>query len=87
MDVDSKDKEHGSMKEKESVLEVEAQVVQARQPLSSKDGENISATPAEEGSQLPFSRARCIALVITVATASFLNACLNSKKCLTNANV
>lgn len=75
---------HGDGKEKdpekESVLEVEAEVVQAQQPLSAKDEENISsgavpAGDAEGGSNLPFSKARCIALVLTVTCAAFLNVC------------
>lgn len=51
-----------------SALEEEAEIVQAQQPLGENDLEN--APPRNE---LPFSKARCIALVVTVTGAAFLN--------------
>ena len=58
-----------------SAIEIEAEIVQAQQPLSvqdQKDEEN-AAEEAEAKPGLPFSKARAIALVITVTAASFLN--------------
>jgi hypothetical protein len=73
-------------KEKESdeisASEEEVEVVQAQQPLSVNDlemgKEKLDDAGAEGGSVgnvdgLPFSKARCIALVATVTGAAFLN--------------
>lgn len=54
-----------------SALEEEVEIVQAQQPLDAKDEEEAARSEAE--GRLPFSKARCIALVLTVAGASFLN--------------
>ncbi|KAJ4295461.1 hypothetical protein N0V90_007473 [Kalmusia sp. IMI 367209] len=58
-----------------SVIEIEAEIVQAQQPLSAQDqkDEKIAVEEAEAKPGLPFSKARAIALVITVTAASFLN--------------
>jgi len=61
-------------------MEEEAEVVQAQQPLSMKDVEigaredgNGGGGNNGNGDGLPFSKARCIALVVTVTGAAFLN--------------
>lgn len=53
----------------------EVQIVQAEQPLSVQDKEieEIVAQEQEVNPGLPFSKARAIALVVTVTAASFLN--------------
>jgi hypothetical protein len=69
-----------------SALEEEVEVVQAQQPLSVKymemgkerTGDAVGDAEAENGgvggdNGLPFSKARCIALVATVTGAAFLN--------------
>lgn len=55
-----------------STLDEETEIVQAQQPLSVKDLE-LAAGEGREGNGLPFSKARCIALVATVTGAAFLN--------------
>ncbi|KAH7135414.1 drug resistance protein [Dendryphion nanum] len=70
-------------KSRESRLETEAEMMQAQQPLVAKDEEALEVRVANEeedgegdgegGSKLPFSKARCIALVLTVTCAAFLN--------------
>lgn len=71
-----------------SVIEQEAEIVQARQPLSVQDrkDEKVVAQEEELRPDLPFSKARAIALVLTVTAASFLNVrlhhlCANRMKC------
>lgn len=83
--MSSDGKEHRNAKGKESMLEIEAEAVQAQQPLSAKDEENVAASA--EGSGLPFSKARCIALVLTVTTASFLNVCAHTQFLNSNTNL
>jgi hypothetical protein len=58
-----------------SILDEGAEMVQAQQPLSIKDEEVATGRKGEEkkGNGLPFSKARCIALVATVTGAAFLN--------------
>jgi hypothetical protein len=77
-------KEDVELQEKEkAVVEEGAGAVRARQPLSEKevDEENAGVVPEEgdddrdeeERTKLPFSKARCIALVLTVTCAAILN--------------
>jgi hypothetical protein len=70
----------GKEKEKDggaiSALEEEVETVQAQQPLSVKDLEGCAVEAGHhghDGNGLPFSKARCIALVVTVTGAAFLN--------------
>ena len=78
-----------------SAIEAEAEIVQAQQPLGTKDAElglGVSSEKKEDAGvrdeeeeeqqqqqregrngKLPFSRARCVALVSTVTGAAFLN--------------
>ncbi|KAF2193686.1 MFS general substrate transporter [Zopfia rhizophila CBS 207.26] len=62
--------ENGSVKEKD-VLDREGEFVEAQNPPSKQD-EEIGAG-SEEERRLPFSRARLIALVLTVTGAAFIN--------------
>jgi hypothetical protein len=60
----------------EPVLEVKTHDVQLaqNQPLGIEDVENMGAVPETESKPgLPFSKARCIALVLPVTCAAFLN--------------
>ncbi|KAF1957218.1 MFS general substrate transporter, partial [Byssothecium circinans] len=76
-------KREGHVQEKDgrrmSATESEAEIIQAQQPLSKEDAElGISTRPEEDvenasTDKLPFSKARCIALVLTVTGAAFLN--------------
>lgn len=65
------------MVEKEYTSEKEDAHAQAPRPLSARksdvDIEDVENGLASEGSELPFSKARCITLVATVAGAAFLN--------------
>ena len=72
--------DYADTKEKDltsSASEAEAEAVQAQQPLSVKDDQIVEEKAADEegrrAGKLPFSKARCIALVLTVTTAAFLN--------------
>ena len=58
-----------------SALEKETTIVQAQQPISAQDQKDVEivAQREEEKPELPFSKARAIALVLTVTAASFLN--------------
>jgi hypothetical protein len=58
-----------------SALDREAGIVQAEQPPSALDRKDEEVVAQEEEGKpgLPFSKARAIALVITVTAASFLN--------------
>ncbi|PSN73451.1 MFS general substrate transporter [Corynespora cassiicola Philippines] len=56
-----------------TLLDQEAEIVQAAQPLSAKDEEEARSVAESRAPGLPFSRARCIALVLTVTGAAFLN--------------
>lgn len=67
-------------KEGGDMFEKEVEVVQAQQPLSVQDmeigareGGNDGGDGEDNASGLPFSKARCIALVATVTGAAFLN--------------
>ncbi|ORY04147.1 drug resistance protein [Clohesyomyces aquaticus] len=64
-------------KEKDSILELETEPVQTQRPPDTKDEEDGGVANGDgEGSRtsgLPFSKARCIALVLTVTGAAFLN--------------
>ncbi|KAF1964508.1 MFS general substrate transporter [Bimuria novae-zelandiae CBS 107.79] len=58
----------------QSTTEKEAEIVQAQQPLGSQDRKDEEIVAQEElKPELPMSKARAIALVITVTAASFLN--------------
>jgi hypothetical protein len=80
------DEEHPNAHEKTSFADMEKEIVQAQQPLSEKeqDEENaaIGAISDGEESKLPFSKARCIALVVTVTCAAFINVKLLLRICL-----
>ncbi|KAL1591681.1 hypothetical protein SLS60_011680 [Paraconiothyrium brasiliense] len=58
-----------------STIDKEAEIVQAQQPPSVQDrkDEEVVAQEEEVKPGLPFSKARAIALVVTVTAASFLN--------------
>ena len=60
-------------------IQVDAEIVQAQQPLSEEDRDeekaNVVADEATEN-KLPFSKARCIGLVLTVTCAAILNVSL-----------
>ncbi|KAF2020930.1 drug resistance protein [Aaosphaeria arxii CBS 175.79] len=63
-----------------SALQNEAELVQSQHPLSQKDEKDLEVNAVaddeilrEDDSGLPFSKARCIALVITVTLAAILN--------------
>ena len=69
-------KEHAALQEKGIVeSETDAVPVQAQHPLSEKeaDEENVGVVPDKDETKLPFSKARCIALVLTVTCAAILN--------------
>lgn len=55
----------------------EADIIQAQQPLNAQDQQEEKTLGQEEHvkTELPFSKARAIALVITVTAASFMNVC------------
>ena len=57
--------------EHRSQMEASAKIVEAQRPRSAQDEERNREAGAEL--KLPFSRARAIALVATVTSASFLN--------------
>lgn len=64
---------------KSKEVDLEAEAYQAERRLSRSDGENGVAIPEEDavgGEELPFSKARCIGLIVTVSGASILNACI-----------
>lgn len=57
-----------------SAQEKESAIVQAQQPISEQDPKDVETVAHEEEKPgLPFSKARAIALVVTVTAASFLN--------------
>lgn len=64
-----------NMTEKESVKEMEVVLCQdsahAQRPLSTNEKDVENGAASEGG--LPFSKARCITLVLTVTGAAFLN--------------
>jgi hypothetical protein len=74
MDIGKKTPENGSLQEKESDSENEAEIMQSLDLGTPTDEEN-AAVPQQNA--LPFSKARLIALVLTVTGAAFLNVCMN----------
>ena len=59
-----------------STVVKEADIIQAQQPLSAQDQQEETLGQEEHvKTELPFSKARAIALVITVTAASFMNVC------------
>lgn len=76
MDIGKKTPENGSIRdEKESIIEQEADIVQSLDPDTVTDEENGAAS---DQPPLPFSKARLIALVLTVTGAAFLNVCIHA---------
>lgn len=63
-------------------VELEVELAQLQQELSKSEEDVGAATAMSEESArpngLPFSKARCIALVLTVTGASILNVCFHS---------
>jgi hypothetical protein len=64
---------------KKKDIDLEAELAQVQRTLSkSKEDVGAAATKSEESARpngLPFSKARCTALVLTVTGASILNVC------------
>jgi len=73
MEIGKKTPDQGSIQEKESVLEQEADIVRTLDGEASTDEEH-GVVPQQNA--LPYSKARLIALVLTVTGAAFLNVCV-----------
>jgi hypothetical protein len=78
----SRQNELNGESEKEKVDESKFELAQAQRTLSKSEEDVGAPAMSEEGASpstgLPFSRARCIALVWTVTGASILNVCCAS---------
>jgi len=78
MDIEEKKPVRSAKGEENDVLETEADVVQSQHPQMPEDEENAAGLEQDVPQRPAFSKARLIALVITVTGAAFLNVCMPS---------
>lgn len=73
MDIEEKKPVRSAKGGEDDVLEAEADIVQSQHPQTLEDEENEAGLEQDVPQRPAFSKARLIALVITVTGAQFLN--------------